>query len=212
MLSTPLYPRHIKNTDHSLSPTTDYTHDTKGAYDFNDDTAPSSLRPAVEFNETYSTFVFTQRAVSVISQFSSASTNKMFLYLPYQNVHWPLEAPQEYVDEFMKLPGILDSRAHVCAMAKVMDDGIGNVTQALKSAGILQDTLIIFSSDSTRACTSLTNTLPSLRLVLLAFTDGGPTHGNEGTSSNNFPLRVSRLVTCRLTAQPPSLTATTLAM
>ena len=27
-----------------------YTHDTKGSYDFNDDIAPSHLRPAVNFN------------------------------------------------------------------------------------------------------------------------------------------------------------------
>ena len=27
-----------------------YTHDTKGSYDFNDDIAPSSLRPAINFN------------------------------------------------------------------------------------------------------------------------------------------------------------------
>jgi arylsulfatase B len=88
----------------------------------------------------------------------------MFLYLPYQNVHWPLEAPQEYVDMFSKLPNISTERMHVCAMAKVMDDGIGNVTAALKRAGIFDNTLVIFSSDN-----------------------GGPTHGNEGTASNNFP-------------------------
>jgi arylsulfatase B len=133
----------------------DYTHDTKGAYDFNDDTAPASLRPAIEFNDTYSTYTFTQRAVDIISTFSTASEQKMFLYLPYQNVHWPLEAPQSYVDEFSKIPGILDSRAHVCAMAKVMDDGIANVTAALKRAGIFDDTLVIFSSDSEWVLSSL---------------------------------------------------------
>ena len=32
-------------------------------------------------------------------------------------------------------------------MAKVMDDGIGNVTNALKTAGIFEDTFIIFTAD-----------------------------------------------------------------
>ena len=51
-------------------------------------------------------------------------------------------------------------------MVSIMDDGIGNVTQALKKAGIFDNTLMIFSSDN-----------------------GGPTNGNEGSMSNNFPLR-----------------------
>ncbi len=38
--------------------------------------------------------------------------------------------------------------------------------QALKRAGIFDDTLIIFTSDN-----------------------GGPTHGDENTQSNNYPMR-----------------------
>jgi len=143
-----------------------YTHDTKGAYDFNDDVFPSSLRPAVEFNQSYSTPIFTARAVEIISRFSPASAQPLFLYLPFQNVHWPLEAPLAYVNKFAKTTGGDHARNMVCAMASIMDDGIGNVTAALKAAGIFDNTIIIFSSDN-----------------------GGPTHGNEGTSSNNFPLR-----------------------
>jgi arylsulfatase A-like enzyme len=51
-------------------------------------------------------------------------------------------------------------------MIAVLDEGVGNVTAALKAANIFDDTLIIFTSDN-----------------------GGPTNGNEGTMSNNFPLR-----------------------
>jgi arylsulfatase A-like enzyme len=47
----------------------------------------------------------------------------------------------------------------VCAMAKCMDDGIGNVTAALKAKGMWENTVVIFSSDN-----------------------GGPTNGNEGKS------------------------------
>lgn len=143
-----------------------YTHDTKGAYDFNDDVFPSALRPAVEFNQSYSTPIFTARAVEIISRFSPASAQPLFLYLPFQNVHWPLEAPLAYVNKFSKTTGGDHARNMVCAMASIMDDGIGNVTAALKAAGIFDNTIMIFSSDN-----------------------GGPTHGNEGTSSNNFPLR-----------------------
>jgi hypothetical protein len=44
----------------------------------------------------------------------------------------------------------------VCAMASFLDDGVGNVTAALKAAGIYENTIIIFTSDN-----------------------GGPTNGDE---------------------------------
>ena len=128
------------------------THFIKGAYDLNDDVAatatvtsegatvvdmsssstgtapaftPAKLRPAIEFNNTYSTPIFTARAVKIIEQFTPESENSLFLYLPYQNVHWPLEAPQNYVDMFANSTGGDHKRNMVCAMAKIMDDGIG---------------------------------------------------------------------------------------
>jgi hypothetical protein len=83
---------------------------------------------------------------------------------PYQNVHWPLEAPQEFLDMFSEVPD--NARQHVCAMAKILDEGVGNITAALKSKGIYDETIQIFSSDN-----------------------GGPTNHNEGTFSDNFPMR-----------------------
>ena len=72
-----------------------YSHAIKGAYDYNDDVAgvgaDAKLRPAFEFNNTYSTPTFTARAVSIIEKYTPTSPLPFFLYLPYQNVHWPLE-------------------------------------------------------------------------------------------------------------------------
>ena len=59
-----------------------------------------------------------------------------------------------------------NARQHVCAMAKILDEGVGNITAALKSKGIYDETIQIFSSDN-----------------------GGPTNHNEGTFSDNFPMR-----------------------
>jgi arylsulfatase A-like enzyme len=123
------------------------------------------LRPAAEFNNTYSTPTFTARAVSIIEKYTPASPLPFFLYLPYQNVHWPLEvrristrfthhthllcfviqAPQDYVAKYANTTGGNHARNMVCAMAKIMDDGIGNVTAALKKQGVFDDTVIIFS-------------------------------------------------------------------
>lgn len=143
-----------------------YQHDTKGSYDFNDDRAPERLHVATEFNNTYSTPIFTARAVEIITSFSGESASPMFLYLPYQNVHWPLEAPTEYIEMYRNTTGGSHERNMVCAMIKILDDGVGNVTSALRSAGIYNNTVVIFSSDN-----------------------GGPTNGNEGTWSSNFPMR-----------------------
>ena len=54
-------------------------------------------------------------------------------------------------------------------MASFLDDGVGNVTAALAAAGMWgpgSNTLLVATSDN-----------------------GGPEHGNEGTESNNYPLR-----------------------
>merc|ERR1712032_123861 len=51
-------------------------------------------------------------------------------------------------------------------MGAVMDEGVGNITAALKRRGIYDGTLFVFSADN-----------------------GGPTNGNEGTWSSNYPMR-----------------------
>eukprot|EP00966_Prymnesium_polylepis_P321356 7377670-Prymnesium_polylepis.1 len=68
-------------------------------------------------------------------------------------------------------------------MAKAMDDGIGNVTAALRRRGMWDSTVVIFSSDN-----------------------GGPTNGNEGTWSSNFPLRTPRAPCRHPEARPPGAT------
>ena len=132
-----------------------------GGYDMMENT---TIR--VDLNGSWTTEIFAQHAVDTIGRFSPASDARLFMYLAFQNVHWPLMAPQSYIDRFAHTTGNNTQRQLVCAMAAFLDDGIANVTAALKRAGIYDDTLIIFTSDN-----------------------GGPTHGDEGTQSNNYPLR-----------------------
>ena len=68
-----------------------------------------------------------------------------FLYLPFNAVHWPLQALQKYI----KLFNTGDkSRDIYLAMLKSMDEAIGKVLDALKRAGAYENTLIIFFSDN----------------------------------------------------------------
>ena len=69
-----------------------------------------------------------------------------FLYLAYNAVHTPLQAPDKYLSRFL---GITDERRRTyAAMTSAMDDGIGQVLAAVKDAGIEKDTMIWFFSDN----------------------------------------------------------------
>lgn len=137
-------------------------HRVYGAYDFNDD-----LRIANEYNGTFSTPLFAERAIDIInSHKDQKDPDPFFMYLAFQDIHWPLQAPDEYVDMFRGKTDGDFKRMMVCAMAAHLDEAIGNVTAALKSAGLWDNTLVVFTSDN-----------------------GGPTNGDEVTASNNFPLR-----------------------
>ena len=141
-----------------------YQHDTSGGYDF-----ALGTETDWSFNGTFSSFSFTDKAVEIVKQHGqahrdSADAAPFFMYLAYQNVHWPLECPDIYTKPFESNPS--DARKVICGLAAALDDGIGNVTQALKDEGLYDNTILIFSSDN-----------------------GGPTDGNEGTQSNNYPLR-----------------------
>ena len=51
-------------------------------------------------------------------------------------------------------------------MTTIVDESIGNVTQALKNKGMLENSIIVFSTDN-----------------------GGPPNGLQGAGSSNWPLR-----------------------
>lgn len=91
----------------------------------------------------YLTDAFTREAVSYIQRHVPGP---FFLYLAYNAVHTPMQAPQKYLDRF---PGIADpKRQTYCAMLSAMDDGVGAVLEVLRKSGVEQDTLIFFVSDN----------------------------------------------------------------
>ncbi len=116
------------------------------------------LRGTEEVDEKeYLTHAFTREAVSFIQR---NKENPFFLYLSYNAVHGPLQAPPEYVDRFKD---IKDSKRRIhAAQVSALDDGVGKVLAALKDANLDQDTLVFFLSDN-----------------------GGPA---QGTAADNTPL------------------------
>jgi arylsulfatase A-like enzyme len=109
----------------------------------------------------YSTDLIAKEACRLIA---AKDPNKpLYLYLPFNAVHAPHEAPESYIKPFDKLTGV---RKTYAGMVAAMDEGVGKVVAALEAAKIRDNTLIIFSSDN-----------------------GGP---NPGKVTDNGPLRTGK--------------------
>ncbi len=69
----------------------------------------------------------------------------MFLYVPFNGVHSPYQVPDRYSQRYPQFKG---QRQTYAGMVTAMDDAVGEITAALKAAGILDNTLVLFSSDN----------------------------------------------------------------
>ena len=68
-----------------------------------------------------------------------------FLYLAFNAVHAPLQAP---ADEIAKFKAGTPERNTLLAMGKRMDDAIGKVVATLKQSGVWENTLLFFFGDN----------------------------------------------------------------
>lgn len=109
-----------------------------------------ALPYAVQYNggplfhpNAYMTDYLTDQAVAAID----ANRNRpFFLYLAFNAVHTPLQAPKADYDA---LSGIKDHRLRVYgAMVRNLDRNVGRVLKALKDRGLDDNTLVIFTSDN----------------------------------------------------------------
>lgn len=111
--------------------------------------------------EGYSTHLFAKEACRVIRE--KKPDKPLFLYLAFNAVHAPHQAPDEYLKPYDKLTG---TRKIYAGMVAAMDEAIGQVLAALDEKGIRTNTLIVFSSDN-----------------------GGP---QPGVVTSNYPLRAGK--------------------
>ncbi|XP_057307730.1 arylsulfatase B-like [Hydractinia symbiolongicarpus] len=121
------------------------------------------------FNQwgNYSTEIFTTEAETCIKNHNTSEP--LFLYLAYQavhsaNQHDPLQAPQSWIDKFKHISD--ENRRKYAAMVAYMDFGVGRVYEALLQKGMLENSIIVFTSDN-----------------------GGPANGFDLNWASNFPLR-----------------------
>jgi len=121
--------------------------------------------PAYGLNGTeYGGYLYNKEAVSIIQ--SHDPSTPLFLYMAFQNVHAPLEVPQPYINQYSSIDN--KDRQVYSGMVAFLDEAVGNITNALKKAGLWENTLIVFSADN-----------------------GGPTYAGGG--GNNYPLKGGKL-------------------
>ncbi|MFN0077963.1 MAG: sulfatase-like hydrolase/transferase [Prosthecobacter sp.] len=114
-------------------------------------------------NGGHSTDLLADKAVSLIQ--SRDPSKPMLLYLAFNAVHAGVAAPASYITKYQNL-GVTDTaRRTLCAAVDCMDVAMGRVLGALDSAGIANNTIVVFMSDN---------------------------GGNEPTGSINDPLRGSK--------------------
>nr|WP_221468916.1 sulfatase-like hydrolase/transferase [Cohnella thailandensis] len=93
-------------------------------------------------NGEYLTDLITDRTI----EFIEASRNEpFFAYVAYNAPHYPMHAPQRYLDRYPELPA---DRRIMAAMISAVDDGVGAIADALKRKGCYEDTIFFFSSDN----------------------------------------------------------------
>lgn len=90
----------------------------------------------------YLTVNLAREAVSFIK---AHKDEQFFCYLPFNAVHWPLQALQKYSDKYDT--GNPDRDIYM-GMLECMDGAIGEVLDALKRFGLDDNTLVFFFSDN----------------------------------------------------------------
>ncbi|XP_077533183.1 arylsulfatase B-like [Haemaphysalis longicornis] len=120
------------------------------------------------WNETghYSTTLFTERAKTVIKD---RNKNKpLFLYLSHQATHSGSDvqfaAPIKNIEKFSYIGE--EARVLYAAIMDTLDESVGEVMEALHEEGMLDNTIVVFTSDN-----------------------GGSPFGPYATRSYNWPLR-----------------------
>ena len=91
----------------------------------------------------YLTDVFSDEAVEFVQRHRE---EPFFLYLAYNAPHAPLQAPEELLERYQGI-GLTPAVSALYAMIERMDEGIGRLRETLELLGLLEDTLVVFTSD-----------------------------------------------------------------
>jgi arylsulfatase A-like enzyme len=113
-----------------------FTHVRDGAHDWYRDDKESP-------EDGYSTHLIAKEACRLIAEKDKA--RPLFLYVPFNGVHSPMQVPDNYLQAY---PGLSGSRQKLAGMLEAVDEAIGQIVESLEKSGLRENTLIVFSSDN----------------------------------------------------------------
>ena len=131
-----------------------FRHDRDGGFDWHRD--DKACR-----DEGYSTDLIATEAARLVEKRNIQKP--LFLYVPFNAVHTPMDVAPRHRDLFPELKG--NRRKYACILT-AMDEGVGKIVAAIDRAGIRDNTLFVFTSDN-----------------------GGP---NPGPLTDNGPFRAGK--------------------
>lgn len=112
-----------------------FTHTRSGVLDWH-----RNGMPVLE--QGYSTFLLANEASRLIA--GHDGENPFLLYLPFNAVHKPHQAPDEYLSKYEHLGNVAAQRAQL----ECMDEAIAQVLHTIEIKGIADNTLVIFTNDN----------------------------------------------------------------
>ena len=121
----------------------------KRGYDFHKDGEVTT-----EGEGEYSTDLYSRKAVEVIENHNQ--NESLFLYVAYQAPHGPIQSPPQLYRN-MYGGGLPDYKIDRLATLSALDAGVGAIVESLRSSGLYDNSVIIFSTDNGGAVPSLSN-------------------------------------------------------
>ncbi|CAF0746120.1 unnamed protein product [Brachionus calyciflorus] len=121
-----------------------YGNDASGL-DFWDQTK-DYLEPILDKNQTYSSFAFNDRIMNILDKHDA--NDPLFLFYAAQNPHSDSEfnVPEKYENLYSHITN--KNRRKILGMVTLLDEAIFNLTRKLEEKNLINDTLIVFTSDN----------------------------------------------------------------
>ncbi|XP_067057176.1 arylsulfatase B-like [Acropora muricata] len=116
-----------------------FNHKRDGVVDFRNGT-----KPVTNLDGKYATNEYVKRVQEIVEYHDPEKP--LFLYMAFQNVHAPIEAPEEYVKKYDFIDQRM-RRVHA-GMVDILDEAVGNITKMFKEKGLWDNTLTVFCSDN----------------------------------------------------------------
>eukprot|EP01083_Nonionella_stella_P085700 237700_1 len=107
----------------------------------------NNTHPGYTQNGSYDAYTFSSIAVDVINTHYQKynEDQPLFLYYALHNTHSPIEAPERFVSMYNFNQSL---RNRFDAMVSVVDETVLNVTTALRSSGLWNNTLFVWATDN----------------------------------------------------------------